>query len=350
MIASGKTRVLIVDDSALVRQMLSEALGRDPDLEVVGTASDPFVARDKIVKLKPHVLTLDVEMPRMDGIEFLKHLMPQYPMPVVIVSSLTEKGKQTTLDAMAAGALDFVTKPSSQFGGQGLEAIVSELCTKIKIASTIDVSRWKGQRVAKVEKVSESSALAETTDKVVAIGSSTGGTEAVRKIINALPRTFPGIVITQHMPAGFTKSFADSLNRDALMQVKEAETGDRIMPGLVLIAPGAKHMTVHRSGGYYHVTCQEGEKVSGHCPSVDVLFNSVAKSVGSNAVGAILTGMGRDGADGLLAMKEAGAETMAQDEKSCVVFGMPKEAYKCGATKRMVPLDQIPTVLNRLLT
>ena len=345
-----KARVLIVDDSALVRQILTEGLSKQAGIEVVGTAPDPFIARDKIVKLKPDVLTLDVEMPRMDGIEFLKHLMPQHPMPVIIVSSLTEKGKEVTIQALKAGAIDFVTKPSSQFGGQGLSEILKELTVKVKMASKVDVSQWKVETKAKpVKLLRTNKALAETTDKVVAIGASTGGTEALRKVINSLPRTFPGVVITQHMPPGFTKSFAASLDKTSEMEVREAKDGDRVMPGVALIAEGGKHLTVERRGGYYYAISKEGEKVSGHCPSVDVLLNSVAKAAGKNAVGAVLTGMGKDGAEGLLAMRTAGGRTMNQDEKTSVVYGMPKEAYNNGGSEAQVPIEDVSKLMMRYL-
>lgn len=333
-------KVLVVDDSALVRQVLTNGLSKDPDIQVVGSAPDPFVARDMIVQLQPTVLTLDVEMPKMDGVQFLRKLMPQFPLPVLIVSSLTEKGGSITLDALEAGAVDFVTKPKSNVM-QGLDSMMQELCTKVKMAAKVDVSHWRGRVMTKPPKIISSNALAVSTDKVIAIGASTGGTEAIRRIILELPRTLPGTVVVQHMPAGFTKMFAERLNAESALEVKEAETGDRVMQGRVLIAPGGMHMKVVRSGGIYKVECGEGEKVCGHCPSVEVLFQSVANQVGANALGVMLTGMGSDGADGMVAMFKAGAKTMAQDQKTSVVFGMPGEAYKRGGTKNLVPLDRI---------
>ena len=346
-----KIRVLIVDDSALVRQILAQGLAMDPGLEVVGAAVDPYSARDLIVKCQPDVMTLDVEMPRMDGLEFLRKLMPQYPLPVVMVSSLTQTGKQITLDCLEAGAVDFVAKPTSNMA-QGLSAMLSELRTKVKIASTVNVSHWKNRRdqlpgrgLARPVK-----ALAESTDKVVAIGASTGGTEAIKSVITGFPGNMPGVVIVQHMPAGFTKMFSDRLNQLCAMEVKEAETGDRIMTGRVLVAPGGKHMRVRRSGGIYQVTCDDGELVSGHRPSVDVLMHSVAEQVGANAIGIMLTGMGADGAAGMLTMRQAGARTLAQDEATSVVFGMPKVAYEKGGAERLVPLPDIAPATIRLLS
>lgn len=337
-----KIRVLVVDDSSLVRTILSQGLAQDPGIEVVGSAPDPYVARDMIVELKPDVMTLDVEMPRMDGVEFLRRLMPQYPLPVVMVSALTQQGKQITLEALDAGAVDFVTKPSTDVA-RGLTDMLLELRTKVKIASTANVSHWKERRDALFsgKVLTAPKSLSESTDKIIAIGASTGGTEAIREVVTRYPVNTPGIVIVQHMPSGFTKMFADRLNELCAMRVKEAETGDRVMPGRILIAPGEKHMRVVRSGGIYEVECKAGEKVSGHCPSVDVMMHSVAQHVGRNAVGVMLTGMGRDGADGMLAMRAAGARNIAQDEQTCVVFGMPKEAFENGGAERLVPLEKI---------
>jgi len=334
-------RVIVVDDSALVRDILAHGLAMDPAIEVVAKASDPYVARDQIIKHRPDVLTLDVEMPRMDGVEFLRRLMPQYPLPVVMVSALTQRGKQITLDALDAGAVDFVSKPGTDVA-RGLSNMMMELRTKVKIASTANVSHWKSKRAAPpVRSTVTSSALAESTDKVIAIGASTGGTEAIKDVVVPLPAACPGVVIVQHMPAGFTKMYAERLNTLCAMEVKEAETGDRVMPGRILLAPGDYHMTILRSGGVYRVDCSKGEKVCGHCPSVEVMMNSVAKNVGANAVGVMLTGMGSDGAGGMLAMREAGARTLAQDEASSVVFGMPKVAYEGGGAERLVPLEKI---------
>jgi two-component system chemotaxis response regulator CheB len=342
-------RVLVVDDSALVRNILSQGLNLDPDIEVVGTAADPYQARDKIVQLRPDVLTLDVEMPRMDGVAFLRKLMPQYPIPIVMVSSLTQRGKQITMDALDAGAVDFVAKPTSNVAA-GLSAMIGELQVKVKIASTANVSHWKGRRIeARPQMLASSKSLAESTDKVIAIGASTGGTEAIRKVITQFPATTPGVVIVQHMPAGFTKMFSDRLNELCAMEVKEAADGDRVRNGLILVAPGGMQMKVVRSGGFYHVKCGGTDKVSGHCPSVDVMMHSVAEQVGANAVGGMLTGMGGDGSDGMLAMKQAGARCIAQDEATSVVFGMPKVAFDKGGAERLVPLDRIAQTLLNLL-
>jgi len=341
-------RVLVVDDSALVREILSSGLNMDPDIEVVGTATDPFNAKDKIMKLRPDVLTLDVEMPRMDGVEFLRQLMPQFPLPVVMVSALTERGQRITLEALNAGAVDFVTKPKSNLA-QGLSGMMGELAAKVKIASQANVSRWKGRRPAGPRKPPEARPLASSTNKVIVIGASTGGTEAIREVIQGFPVTTPGVVIVQHMPANFTNLFAQRLNELVPMQVKEAADGDTVIPGRVLIAPGEKQMSVIRSGGSYKVVCKPGPKVNGHCPSVEILMNSAATALGKHAVGIMLTGMGGDGAKGLKAMRTAGARTLAQDEASSVVFGMPKVAWELGAAERLVSLDNIAaTIINWL--
>jgi two-component system, chemotaxis family, protein-glutamate methylesterase/glutaminase len=336
-----RIKVLIIDDSVLVRDILEKGLSKDPEIEVVGKAPDVYIARDKIVFKKPDVLTLDVEMPKMDGVEFLRRLMPQYPLPVVMVSAMTSQSSKVTFEALEAGAVDFVLKPSTKVG-VGLNEMMVELIEKIKIASKVDVSKWKKEHHERTLITKRTSSILEgSTDKVIAIGASTGGTVAINKIINELPADIPGIVIVQHMPPVFTKMFADRLNETAKVEVAEAKNGDRIITGRVLIAPGGYHMEVLRSGGNYIVVCNEGEKVNGHCPSVDVLFDSVAKNVGSNSLGIVLTGMGRDGANGLLNMRKNGARTIAQDEKSSVVFGMPCEAYKNGGAERLVNLDMI---------
>ncbi len=340
-------RVLVVDDSALVRNILSQGLAIDPNIHVVGTAADPYIARDMIIQLQPDVLTLDVEMPRMDGVAFLRKLMPQHPIPIIMVSSLTQRGKQITMEALEAGAVDFVAKPTSNVAA-GLNTMLVELRAKIKIASTANVSHWKGRRpIAPPKRVS--SALAESTDKIIAIGASTGGTEAIRQVIEKFPATTAGTVIVQHMPGGFTKMFSERLNQLCLMQVKEAEHGDRVRSGQILIAPGGKQFEIIRTGGFYEVRIGNNEKVSGHCPSVDVMMHSIAKHVGSNAVGAMLTGMGQDGAEGMLAMKQAGARCISQDEASSVVFGMPKVAYEKGGAEKLVPLHNIASSLLSLL-
>ncbi len=347
-----KIKVLIIDDSALVRDILKRGLSADPQIEVVGAAQDVFVGRDMIVKFRPDVLTLDVEMPRMDGIEFLKKLMPQFPLPVVMVSSLTQKGKEITLQALDAGAVDFVSKPASNVA-RGLNDMMLELRTKIKIASTANVAHWKNKKYvpaqAKVKSATPTYSLSESTDKVIAIGASTGGTEAIRKVVESLPATTPGIVVVQHMPKGFTETFAKRLNELSYMNVKEAEEGDKILTGRILIAPGDYHMEVVRSGGFYHVKLNQQEKVSGHRPSVDVLFSSVAKYVGKNAYGVILTGMGGDGAKGMKEMKDAGAKNIGQNEASSVVYGMPKVAFDLGGVDKQYHLDDIPKALIQLI-
>ncbi len=344
-----RVRVLVVDDSALVREILAKGLALDPEIEVVGSAADPYIARDKIVELNPDVLTLDVEMPRMDGVEFLRRLMPQHPLPVLMVSALTQRGKRITLDALEAGAVDFVSKPASDVA-HGLNGMLDELRTKVKMAATVNVSAWKKNDFqVKPKPLLEAKALEESTDKVIAIGASTGGTEAIRHVLMQLPPDTPGVVIVQHMPAGFTKMFAERLNEQCAMTVKEAEGGDRILRGRVLIAPGDYHMTVHRSGGTYLVKVQSGDKVCGHRPSVEVLMQSVARSVGANSIGVMLTGMGHDGAGGMLAMRQAGARTLAQDEATSVVFGMPKVAWERGGAERLVPLPAIAGSLHHLL-
>ncbi|HCL57291.1 MAG TPA: chemotaxis response regulator protein-glutamate methylesterase [Spirochaetia bacterium] len=343
----NKIKVLIIDDSAVVRDLLEKGLSMDPEIEVVGKASDVYTARDKIVYLKPDVLTLDVEMPKMDGLEFLKRLMPQYPLPVVMVSSMTSEGAKVTLESLEAGAVDFVLKPAANVR-EGLKNMLQELIQKVKNASKIDVSRFKNRKPLEMKKVLPK-ILEGTTDKIIAIGASTGGTVALRKIVEEFPPDLPGTVIVQHMPAGFTKMFARSLNEIAKVEVKEAEDNDRVVTGRVLIAPGNYHMEVMRSGGQYRVKLNQNPLVNGHRPSVDVLFSSLAESVGMNAVGVILTGMGRDGAAGLLEMRNAGARTLAQDEESSVVFGMPKEAYKNGGAEKLVGLSEIPFSILQFL-
>jgi two-component system, chemotaxis family, protein-glutamate methylesterase/glutaminase len=334
-----KIRVLIVDDSALARNIISTGLSGDPDIEVIGTAPDVYIARDKIVLQKPDVLTLDIEMPRMDGVEFLKRLMPQFPVPVIMVSALTAPGAKTTLEALEYGAVDFVLKPSSSFGNR-LEEMIGELREKVKVAAAVNVASWKGRKQApRTEEARR--VLVGGTDKVVAIGASTGGTVAIREVVTRYPADMPGTVIVQHMPPKFTQMFAEKLDSISKVEVKEAKSGDRVITGRVLIAPGGFHMKVVRSGGTYLVRCEEGEKVNGHCPSVEVLMDSVAENVGPNAIGAILTGMGRDGADALARMRKAGARTLAQDEATSVVFGMPKEAYERGGAEKLVSLEKI---------
>ncbi len=346
-IVTHKIKVLVIDDSALARKILTTGLARDPEIEVIGSAPDVYVARDKIVYEKPDVLTLDVEMPRMDGVEFLRRLMPQYPVPVIMVSALTAPGAQVTLDALDYGAIDFVLKPSTSFGNK-LEHMIEELAQKVKVASTVDVSKWKNKVRHEVRRP-QASVLHGSTDKVIGIGASTGGTVALRTVIEAFPADMPGTVIVQHMPPKFTKMFADKLNSIARVEVKEAEDHDRIITGRVLIAPGGMQMRVVRSGGRYLVRVQEGEKVNGHAPSVDVLFDSIAENVGVNSIGVILTGMGRDGAEGMAKMKSTGSRTLAQDERTCVVFGMPKEAYNLGGAEKYVAINDVTIEVVRLL-
>ena len=339
----NKIRVLVVDDSALVREILSKGLALDPEIEVVGTASDPYIARDKIIQLNPDVLTLDVEMPRMDGVEFLRRLMPQYPLPVLMVSALTERGKKIALDALEAGAVDIVTKPSTGIA-KNLNSMLTILRQKVKEVAGANVSGWKKERTSSqvhTLKTENKQALAESTDKVIAIGASTGGTEAIRQVITNFPRNTPGVVIVQHMPEGFTKMFAERLNEQCQMNVKEAENGDRVMTGRILIAPGDYHLLVKRSGGIYRVECRQFDKVKGHRPSVEVMFKSVAQSAGSNAIGVILTGMGSDGGEGMLQMRQAGARTIAQDETTSVVYGMPKVARDLGGVEKVLPINSI---------
>ncbi len=337
-----KVKVLIVDDSAVVRTLLSSILSSDPGIEVVGTAPDPFVARDKIVKFKPDVLTLDVEMPRMDGITFLDKIMTHHPLPVIIVSSLTQKNAVTTLKAMEAGAIDVIAKPEMDVS-KGIETIAGTIISKVKAASKANVRKRSG-KVGKSGNKSRSistRALAKSTNKVLAIGASTGGTEAIRAVLTQLPANTPGTVIVQHMPEKFTKAFADRLNTQCAMEVREAREGDGVIPGTALIAPGSHHMLLKRSGARYYVTLNQDPPVHHQRPAVDVLFDSVATYAGSNSIGVVLTGMGSDGASGLLHMKEAGAKTVVQDEESSVVFGMPKEAIKIGAADKVVTLEDV---------
>ncbi len=339
-------KVLVIDDSALVRQTLTEIINADEQLEVVGTAADPYFAAQKIKSFIPDVITLDVEMPRMDGLTFLKTLMAQYPIPVVIISSLTQSGSQLALRALEHGAVEIVAKSEIRNTKEHLEETRIRITDAIKAAYMTPVKRVGIGRAPKeyhqVVKPSGDQAIYKTTDKVIAIGASTGGTEALRYFLTSVPANSPGILITQHMPAGFTKSFADQLNTICEVTVKEAQDGERVMRGHAYIAPGGKHMELYRSGAKYFIKVRDGALVNRHKPSVEVLFNSVAHHAGQNAVGIIMTGMGRDGADGLLNMKHAGARTIAQDEKSCVVFGMPKEAIKIGAADQVMPLQEIP--------
>lgn len=338
-----KIRVLIVDDSALFRGVLSKGIAADPDIVVVGTAVDPYDARDKIVETDPDVMICDVVMPKMDGIEFIRRLLPQYPLRVVVVSSVSE----AVLDAMNAGAVDFVPKPDATLG-RTQTAFLEELIEKIKIAASANTPKPKA---AKEPPKSVLQPGAGTTRKIIALGASTGGTEALFNILSVLPPNMPGIVIVQHIPPVFSKLFAERLNNSLQLRVKEAQTGDYVENGSVLIAPGDRHMVVKKLGGMLRVELSSGEKVNGHCPSVDVLFNSVAAACGKDAVGVILTGMGSDGAKGLLAMRQKGARTIGQDASSSVVYGMPKVAFDIGAVEKQMPLDSIAQgIINAVTT
>lgn len=330
-------KVLIVDDSAIVRKILSERLGAAAGIEVVGTAPDPYVARDRIVLLGPDVITLDVEMPRMDGITFLRKLMHYHPMPVVIVSSLTPRGSALALEALEAGALEVIAKPGPAYTVGEMSARLIEAVRAVAGANVAAIATPHAP-VARL-------AMTTTTDKVVAIGASTGGTTAIRSILTAMPADAPGMVIVQHMPAEFTRVFARGLDECCAVRVREAEDGDQVVPGTVLIAPGGQHMVLRRSGATYRVQIKGGPHVSGCRPSVDVLFRSVARYAGANAVGVILTGMGCDGASGLKMMREAGAVTVAQNDSTSVVYGMPRAAVERGAATDIAPLHAIPRMV-----
>lgn len=341
-------RVLVVDDSAVVRKVFSNELSREKGIKVIGTAPDPYVARDKIVKLEPDVITLDIEMPRMDGITFLKKLMKYYPLPVIIVSSLTPKGGKMALEALASGALEVISKPSAAYSVGDMSV---QLADKIRAVARVNVTeRIKSMnRSEPVKPVTLSRALTTSTNKIIAIGASTGGTEAIKTVLTAMPLNSPGIVIVQHMPANFTTSFAERLNSLSQITVREANDGDSVVNGQALLAPGNFHMLLKRSGAKYYVQVKKGPLVHHQRPAADVLFRSVANYAGANAVGIILTGMGSDGAVGLLEMKKAGARTVAQDEKSCVVFGMPKEAIKLGAADKVVSLGDVTRTALKMI-
>src|SRR5579863_2254451 len=343
---SKKIRVLVVDDSAVVRQTLSDVLSSDPEIEVIGTASDPFVAAERMREQAPDVITLDIEMPRMDGLTFLQRIMAQHPIPVVICSSLAEEGAQSALKALEYGAVEIIAKPrlgSKQFLEESRELI----CGAVKAAASAQVRIHRPSRTVEPKLTADailspaSHAMAETTEKVVAIGASTGGTEALKILLEALPPDAPGIVIVQHMPELFTRAFANRLDSLCKISVKEAESNDTVLRGRALIAPGNHHLLLKRSGARYYVEIKDGPLVCRHRPSVDVLFRSAARYAGRNAVGVIMTGMGDDGARGMLEMKEAGAITIAQDEETCIVYGMPKEAAKLGGVDRVLPLQEI---------
>lgn len=331
-------RVLIVDDSSIVRRVLSEQLARQPGIEVVGTAPDPYIARDKIFSLHPDVITLDIEMPRMDGLTFLRRLMQHHPIPTIIVSSLTEAGKETTIACLEAGAVDVVRKPGESYS---VGDLATDLSDRIRAAARAKIKPRNTPDPPKA-RPPQSHALIETTQKVIAMGSSTGGTDALRVVLSALPKQSPAIVMTQHMPEGFTRSFSERLNGLCEIEVREAKNGDRVADGLALLAPGNKHMTLARDGAFYIVRVTDGPPVCRHKPSVEVLFESTAKYAGRNAMGIIMTGMGNDGAGGMLTLHRAGAVTLAQDEESCVVFGMPREAIAKGGAQIIAPLQNIP--------
>lgn len=340
-----KIRTLIVDDSAVIRTLLSAILSSDPNIEVVGTAPDPYVARDLLIKLRPDVMTLDIEMPRMDGITFLEKVMTHFPVRTLIISSLSQSGAASSLRALELGAVDVLAKPALDVT-RSMNEMSTELIDRVKavararmptpVSARAPSSASAGQYVKK-----DYTSLAKTTHQILAIGASTGGTEAIKTVLTALPDDIPGTVIVQHMPPVFTKTYAESLQKICRFEVKEAEDGDRVHPGRVLLAPGNFHMELTRNGAFYHVQLNQGPMLHRVRPAVDILFQSVARKAGANAIGVILTGMGRDGAQGLLEMKTAGSYNIAQDEASCVVFGMPREAIQAGATNVVLPLEKI---------
>jgi two-component system chemotaxis response regulator CheB len=341
MSATRPIRVLIVDDSAIVRKILSEALAGEADLEVVGTAPDPYVARDKILALRPDVLTLDIEMPRMDGLTFLKKLMQFHAMPVVVISSLAQPSCRIAVEALELGAVEVLAKPA---GPYSVGELRQTLASKIRAAANAHVRRPSGAAAPPLRQARQTLAplrSALSSDTVIAIGASTGGTEAIAAVLTKLPQSIPGIVIAQHIPAQFSRAFANRLNDICAFDVKEAEEGDAVLPGRALVAPGDFHMLLRSSGGRYWVNVKTGPRVCYQRPSVDVLFTSVAEAVGSRAIGVLLTGMGADGSQGLLKMKQAGARTIAQDEASCVVFGMPREAILLGAAEQILGLHNV---------
>jgi len=351
----GKIKVMIVDDSALVRQVVAQAIAKEPSIEVIATAQDPLFALEKMKTLWPDVLVVDIEMPRMDGLTFLKKVMAERPTPVIICSSLAERGAQVTMEALAAGAISIITKPKVGLKSF-LEDSANDMVSAIKAAAranmgimrrmtaapALPMNRPKVSVDAMLPTTHQGANMYGTTDKLVAIGTSTGGTQALEAVLTRLPGTGAGIVIVQHMPEKFTAMFAERLNGLCQLEVREGKDGDRVRPGLALIAPGGRHMMVKRSGAQYYVEVKDGPLVNRHKPSVDVLFRSVAQTAGKNALGIIMTGMGDDGARGLKEMRDTGAPTVAEDESTCVVFGMPKEAIKLGGAAKVVPLDRIP--------
>jgi two-component system chemotaxis response regulator CheB len=342
-VGERKIRVLIVDDSAIVRKLLSEALAAETDIDVVGTAPDPYVARDKILSLHPDVVTLDIEMPRMDGITFLKKLMKFHPLPVIIISSLGQASSKIALEALQYGAVDVLAKPG---GPYSVGEMQHDLPHKVRAAAHARVRQLSPDAPsAAAVRPPPDSLHAGNPPAVIAIGASTGGTEAIREVLMGIPASSPGIVVAQHIPPVFSTAFANRLNDLCRIQVKEAADGDRLTPGLALVAPGNFHMTLAKRGGEYRVSIQDGPRVCYQRPAVDVLFESVAVAAGRDAIGVLLTGMGADGAQGLLKMQRAGAKTIAQDEASCVVFGMPREAIRLGAADRVLPLDRIASEL-----
>lgn len=335
-----KIRVLVVDDSIVFREVLSRGISSDPNIEVVAAAMDPFDARDKIIEYNPDVMTCDIEMPKMNGIEFIQRLMPQYPIPIIVVSSVSD----AVFDAMAAGAVDFIVKPDVT-SVNSVENFILDLIAKVKIASASNISGYKKEYVQ--ARINNNSNI--DSRRIITIGASTGGTEAIFHILKALPVNTPGIVIVQHIPPVFSQRFAERLNEETNLKVKEAKMGDYVECGQVLIAPGDQHMKIKKIGNKYRVQCFKGDKVNGHCPSVDVLFESVAQEAGKMAIGVILTGMGYDGAKGLLSMRRSGARTIGQDEKTSVVFGMPKVAFNIGAVEIQEPLNKIASTIYSLI-
>ncbi len=334
-----KIKVLVVDDSLLFREVIARGISSDPDIEVVAKAVDPFDARDKILEFEPDVMTCDVEMPKMNGIEFIRRLLPQYLLPVIVVSTVSE----AVFDAMNAGAVDFVTKPDIQ-SPQSIEKFIADMIAKLKIAAKARITLKKTQRT-----LSPAQESSFNENRLVAIGASTGGTEAIYNLLKNLPSNMPGMLIVQHIPPVFSRMFAQRLDSQTRLRVKEARSGDYVEQGTVLVAPGDQHMKIKKIGDRFKVECFHGDKVNGHCPSVDVLFESVAKEAGSMAIGIILTGMGYDGARGLLSMRRKGAGTIGQDEQSSVVYGMPKVAYDIGAVEKQAHLDNIPQLLLSML-